>query len=292
MRPGLEDVAEAGRYADPRLLFLDMEARRYAVAIVPVDDVTDGERRLVPLHQGSGTCVRIGGRYLVATAAHVVSDVGTDRYAVLTPVTTKGALKVVGGGHRGGQQGDARDVGWLELAPGAARLAGRAFLDLPRFAAYRTGVGDDLAVYGAPAELGIKRTVDGEPHFTAVSGVWPTRAMTEEQVGPDTTGCRIFLDWPSSVECHDGSYERYPEASGISGGAIWALNLTGHGDAWRADQMQLIGVQFAVQKANGYRYLIGQQMQTWLEMVAEDIPELRREIEQHLAACSLASTLG
>jgi hypothetical protein len=81
---------------------------------------------------------------------------------------------------------------------------------------------------------------------------------------------------------NDESYE-YPEAPGLSGGAIWSLNIKSHGQEWRADQAQLIGVEFAVQRDQGYRYLIGQQIHLWLEMLAEDVPALAPVIGQHLA---------
>ncbi len=264
---------------------MDAELNAYSVAIVPVEEGADGEGKLNPLEQGSGTCVRIGGRFFVATAAHLVSKFPSLRYAVLTPSTTNEVLRVRGGGRRGGGLRDEVDVAWLELAPRGAAIAGRHFLDLARLGAYRDGRGEDVSVYGAPTQLGIRGEREGLPSYTAVGRMFPTRAMSRAEVGEVDHARRIHLHWPRIVAGHNDESFEYPEAPGLSGGAIWAMNTDTHGEGWRADLAQLIGIEFAVQRARGYRYLIGQQLQVWLEMVAEDVPELEPIVRAHLVAC-------
>lgn len=270
-------------YADPRVPQIDAELRKYSVAIVPVEMANEALPTLNPLEQGSGTCIRIGGRFFVATAAHVVPTFPSTRYAVLTPSTKDWVLKVIGGGRRGGGPRDELDVAWLELAPRAAAAAGRHFLDVARLGPYRDGSDEDLCVYGAPAQDRQMGTKDGLPSVTSVASMWATRSMTADEIGDVDRERRIHLLWPRIVMGHNDDAYAYPEAPGLSGGAIWSLNTRAHGASWRADQAQLIGVEFAAQRARGHRYLIGQQIHVWMEMVAEDIPELAPIIAPYLA---------
>lgn len=275
-------------YADPRVPQIDAELRKYSVAIVPVEDTGAALPVANPLEQGSGTCIRIDGRFFVATAAHVVPNFPSTRYAVLTPSTTDWVLRVLRGGRRGGGVRDELDVAWLELAPRAAAAAGRHFLDLSRLAPYRDGAEEDLCVYGAPVQDRQSGKKNGRPSITAVASMWATRAMTGEEIGEVDRERRLHLLWPRMVMGHNENPYEYPEAPGLSGGAIWSVNTRAHGEAWRADQAQLIGIEFAAHRARGYRYLIGQQIHIWLEMVAADLPELAPTIDPYLAGARFA----
>src|SRR4051812_15913316 len=96
------DPSGVTRYADPRSLWINEELSKYAVGIMPVVEEPDGVRTVDSLEQGSGTCIMIGGRYFVATAAHVVAKYPEQYYAIFSPFTANGALKIVGAGKRGG----------------------------------------------------------------------------------------------------------------------------------------------------------------------------------------------
>lgn len=112
--------------------------------------------------------------------------------------------------------------------------------------------------------------------------MWATRALSRDELGEQDYERRMHLEWPRFVIGHnDESYE-YPEPSGISGGGVWSLNIGTHGSDWHPRYAQLAGIEFAVQKGSGYRYLLAQQIHVWLEMVAEDIPELAPTINAHL----------
>jgi hypothetical protein len=283
-------TANAREYPDPRFSLINAEVSRYSVAIVPVLPADTDEELLTldVIAQGSGTCIRIGGRFFVATAAHVVAKFPVTRYAVLTPITSDQVLKVIAGGRRGGGPRDDLDVAWLELSGRAAAAAGRSFLDLGRLAPYCDGADEALCIYGAPTERRVGGTKKGLPSFTAVASMWETRAMTAEQVGDVDRKSRIHVEWPRVVRGHNNESYAYPEPHGISGGAVWSLNTKSQADAWRPEHMQLIGIEFAVQRARGYRYLIGQQIHVWLEMLAEDVPELAPSILAHLAGARIA----
>lgn len=82
-------------------------------------------QNLDPSAMGSGTCIRIGGRYFIATAAHVIMGRRFSQHFVLTPKLSNWSLRIVGGNVRGGGQGEYLDIGWLELHGRAAAFAER-----------------------------------------------------------------------------------------------------------------------------------------------------------------------
>lgn len=275
-----------GRYLDPRVFFYDQELRRYAVSIAPVTRNGDGRWRPDVLQAGSGTCIRIAGRFFIATAAHVVLGFPETSYWVATPTTTTGGLTVIGGGRRGGRNGQALDAAWLELPSSAASAAGRYFLDIARLGPYRNDLGEPVRVYGFPIEHQERRANSAQ----AVGTTWTTRGLAEEDVAGVDRSRRLYLEWLRMVPgLNDQSYEQ-PDAHGLSGGGIWAINTRAHGEAWRPDQAQLIGIQFAVDRDQGHCHLIGQQIHVWLEMVAEDLPELAHTINAHLRGAQLLLT--
>lgn len=276
-------------HPDPRFAALDTELKKYAVAIAPLE-TTDGPLLVLnSTKQGSGTCVVLGGRFFVATAAHVISSDTTEQFAVLTPSTTDRTLAQRGTGRRGGGTRDELDVGWIELAPRAAAVAGREFLPLERLGPFRTGIDDNVHVCGAPRVGGSVKHVEGSVHFTAHLGTWATRPLGKEDVDSGDWERRMYLEWPGTIPGANGVSYEYPAPAGLSGGGLWALNTEAHGRSWRADQAQLVGIELACVR-HGRRYLVGQQIHVWLEMVAEDIPELAPIIKEHLTGGQLSIT--
>ncbi len=264
---------------------LGQELLKYVVVVAPVEE-RDGGLEAATGDRGSGVCVRIDGRFFVATAAHVIAEWSETRYAVLTPSTGDGVLRVVGSGRRGGGRYDKYDVGWLELPPRASAVSGRHFLALERIAPYRDGEGDQLWVVGSPAHDFDRGKREGRDAYTANATAWPTRIATDGQRDAER-GERLIVEWPEKIPGHGHDIDRYPEPRGISGGGVWAANLTTHPDDWRPATMQLVGIEFATYGERDARRLVCQQMHVWLEMVADDIPELADVIQAHLRGASV-----
>jgi hypothetical protein len=87
---------------------LAAELTKYGVTIMPTHRkcepaAVDGvdERDVDLLRTGSGICIHVGGRYFIATAAHVINSVPYDEHFVSTPTTRNWPLLIVDGGHRG-----------------------------------------------------------------------------------------------------------------------------------------------------------------------------------------------
>lgn len=265
-------MAEVPKYEDPRVLQASDEIAKHAVAIVPLyGDEDDLQPDLGS--QGSGTCINIGGRFFIATAAHVIKGYPKKHYMVVTAETSCDVLRLIGGGFRS----DEFDVGWLELHPRAAAASGRHFLDLQRLAPFRTGENDALVVFGAPMAEQTQGTHQGLPRFTATAMMREVGYLSAETVAQDPHRPELYLDWRDPHGTPDTP--DYPAPYGVSGGGVWALNPA---DRWLPSCIQLVGIEFSQRNGGGHRFLVGQQMQVWLEMVAEDIPELSESILQFL----------
>lgn len=279
----MDDIRTPTKYADERVLMLNNELKKYAVSIVPI---LPDMQNLDPSAMGSGTCVRIGGRFFIATAAHVIMDRPFNQHFVLTPKLSNWSLRIVGGNVRGGRQNDYLDIGWLELHGRAAALAERSWLDVARLRTHCVG-DEDLVVFGSPQQDAVRQThPDGSPMLRANGSWWATRAITDvRDLASDDKlgGTKMFLKWPRLIKGHNDEYYETPNAPGISGGSVWATNLD-H-SPWRAEYAQLVGIEYAWARTGvPDRYLKALQIQTWLEMVAEDIPQLRPEIDPVIAA--------
>lgn len=270
-----------GPYADHRVPLVHQELSGYAVGIAPILD--DG-KNIDQSGLGSGTCIRVAGRFFVATAAHVIMGRPYNQNFILTPKTGQWSLRIVKGGLRGGGPRDELDVGWLELHGRAAGNAGRHFLDVTRIRTHCIG-DEDLVVIGSPQQHQERwREEDGTPVLKANAGWWPTRGILDRRdLAEDVDSNRkIFLKWPGRREGHNGEWYEYPEPLGISGGGVWATNFSQ--TPWRPEFLQLVGIEYAVQRGPPDRYLRAFQMQVWLEMLREDAPELAKHIDPILAA--------
>ena len=282
-------MADGEEYADKKVPLVNAELSSYAVAIVPLRDRTlPPVNREGKFEQGSGTCIRIADRFFIATAAHVIDEFPKTRYMILSPTRTDQVRRIVGGDRRGGGDYDSLDVGWLELSSGAAASLRRSFLPVERIHARCDGAGENLAFYGAAEQDQQTSTAaDGLPVITANGYFWATRALVDRaDLGyePDMEN-RLYLDWPKEIVGHDGGPYPLPDAPGMSGGGIWALNLNRlAGDAWRPQHAQLIGIETGwIRRDVPRRHLRGYQMHTWLQMVRDDIPELASVIDPYLS---------
>lgn len=271
---------------------LAAELTKYGVTIMPTHRKCEpaavngvDERDVDLLRTGSGICIHVGGRYFIATAAHVINSVPYDEHFVSTPTTRNWPLLIVDGGHRGGLNGDPLDVGWLELGPAAAAAAERTFLDISRIRTHCEG-DEDLVMCGASLQ-DRQRTpgINGGPQtINNMASCIPTRGIRKadklvEPLHPD----RMFLDWPKRLKDLDDEWRDLPEPNGMSGGGVWALNKRHR--PWRPDVVQLVGIEYAVERrAAAGRYLRAFQMQVWLQMLREDVPELAKYIDPMLAA--------
>jgi hypothetical protein len=270
-------------YSDRTVPIIDAEITKFMVAVVPADLEAQSLR---PGHAGSGTCVTIGGRFFVATAAHVILDHKKLGYAITSETATDFVYLMKGSGTRGGRPRDDIDLGWLELHNEHARGLGREFLPLQRMRTHCNGRNEALAVAGAPIVDQHRDSSSRDKPILSLGAQWyPVGPLFKrEELGeePDLAR-RLYLHWPKHVEDNSGNVVEHPEAFGISGGGIWALNVAQ--ENWSPRCIQLVGIEYSWEhRGVPDRFLRAYQMQLWLQMLAEDIPALRPEIEPFIEA--------
>lgn len=242
------------------------------VALIGFQGDTPGE-------VGSGTCVTIGGRFFVATAAHFIEDyANADLFIVhtRTPKPADQRVPIIGRGLRGGKVTDPVDVAFLEISGESAISIGKKFVPLERLEPCCEDLPQDLAfVYGYPSEK-----VDPELLKQQKVRLQPIGYLTIP-IDPASLGrdrnFDVYLEYPAAGNklTTGEELDKLPAAHGISGGGIWAAHVNEPG-LWSPDKCKLIATE---QSWRGDEWVRGTQIQHWLDLVATDIPELRPLIE-------------
>jgi len=239
-----------------------------------------------PKDLGSGTCIQIASRYFIATAAHVIKGLELEQI-FLVPGTLaprpKDWMPLLGRGGRGGELEHPIDVAWLEVAPAALPILQKKFLPLDRLAPGIYHDQDDLVLFvGFPvARVPQAQLKDRGLRVQPVSYLtetWsPEKWPTELKANPDT-GTDVFIDYNEHADV-DGHHFKMVHPEGMSGGGIWLTKLLPPKGVWAPQRAQLIGIEHASDE--GLSFARGTQMQHWLRMVREDLPELSSAIDGH-----------
>jgi hypothetical protein len=244
---------------------------------------TDGPNE-TPAGLGSGTCIEIGGVFLVATAAHVLLDTTLKQVTVVGSVTrTDLAPRLIACGHRGGGAHDAVDVGWIQLDPRAAKAIGKTFVPLDRLSLEAVELASLSWIYGYPSERLDRRGHKGKPWYLINAIGYLTQVRKGTNAASASPEHDVFLDWPDDVneEAPSGWLKQTPNAPGLSGAGIWQVN-THSKQLWSPESARLVAIECSWSRE--YRWLRGTLVGHWLKMVAEDLPQLAAVIEPVLAA--------
>jgi hypothetical protein len=153
----------------------------------------------------------------------------------------------------------------------------KSFVPAGRLQAERREIANDLAlVFGYPSE-----ETELNPGLNSM-GVQPMSYMTGTldppagvlNYSPDVD---IFLEYAKTGNMlSSGKPADLPQPHGISGGGIWACDVSTDG-LWSPESARLIGIE---KSAHAHGWVRGTQIQHWAQMLAEDLPELR-----HIVIC-------
>jgi hypothetical protein len=235
---------------------------------------------------GSGTCVQIGGRYLIGTAAHNLDDVNE---AIQVGVAALGEIgkcsrqtpRVVGWGRRGGGDFDRLDLAWLELEPRAMPHWipewNRTFVTLDRISLIQPSLGRAAYLLGQPHDYRRDKAIAGVP--TVGLHPLPYMAAVLSPQSPEEAARDVLMYYPSEMSSAEGR-KSAPDPHGLSGCGLWMVNAE-EGGVWTPDRAQLVGIQIS---ARPQEWLRGNLMREWLRLVRDDIPDLRAEIDPVLEA--------
>jgi hypothetical protein len=226
------------------------------------------------LEVGSGVCVCIAGRYLVATVKHnIQDDDGKDVPLSGVEVRSRGekwgeALKV----RRAGRSPDL-DLAWLELNPESLPLPNLHFVAGDDIARLRDE--DDLQpclLQGYPAAI-VERPAEAHGRPLLESGPLLTLSIAStRRKGPHDPGT-FALEWPP----HDGSLDKLlPGPHGVSGGGVWLFSKFQDHEVWSPERARLVGLASSWRQQDREEAIV--RIECWLELVANQIPELRDEV--------------
>ena len=233
---------------------------------------------------GSGTCIKIGDRYLVGTAGHNFDGVTTDQQIVLVPPHrwSNEWLPYTARNHCGRPV----DVGWIEIPETSARALGRDFLSIDRLELGQNHFPDDWClVQGYPAGL-IDRALLGACRLqiagmgfmtdTVEPGQWPT------DVSPPLDRSRdVLLDYIEVGRRSDtGENVNLPNAYGLSGGSVLRVTPPFDSDLWVPGKVHLVAIERGFLETG--RTLTATQIHLWLRLVYEDFADLREVIGPRL----------
>jgi hypothetical protein len=258
------------------------------VALLSGDNPGDAPNS-VKIDGASAVKLKIGGRYFLATAGHVLKDGQVPRIVRGRGEEPIATFANIWWNCRG------VDVGVLELFPADSRNLGN-FLGkdclLPRFRR-RGKVG--VLVSGFPCAYYLK---EGPSTFwsvgkTFIGQLLPTstwsRQWSYSDAGPPNkkkdmlvqypkeTGGQLLVDRHLNRHSAEGMVQANVHPKGLSGAGIWAplFGLTRRSQV-RFPHAQLIGIQVAFHERLGI--LRAGKIGLWLDLIAQKCPELRAAI--------------
>lgn len=225
---------------------------------------------------GSAIAIQIGHYSLLATAAHNVKGLNPLQIEVI-PAGRLDAPRLPAsriGIHRLSET-EKVDVAWIELDIRTC--------DKPRISHVRldqigvlspTSEPQACFVQGYPAEVVVRPSSPAESPLVESDGFLTLPIPSSRRRTPHQPNVDIAVEYPP----HDGSLDSsgVPDPPGISGGGFWLFPRFENCLIWAPDKARLIGI------ARGWwrkeKEFLATRMEHWLEMVAEDFPDIRTEV--------------
>jgi len=267
----------------------EIEAARIHVAsrVVGLRDLDDGQGL------GSAVCIKMGNRYFLATAAHVIS---TGHHV---EVIMKQGEQPISDYANSLWDDETADVGLLELAKEQAdRL--ESFVDETSLctsfdakSAWSVLVGGYPGSQYVPIQRGqigavgmivLCRTVP----LSEWPNDWPPADIDSRELGPPHPQKDILVNYPNETDIQisgpglayaasRGRSGPTPHPSGVSGGGIWlVLFQEKKKTGLRFPDLRLVGIQTRFAENRGI--LRGNLVGVWLDLVKAHYPDLRQTI--------------
>ncbi len=223
---------------------------------------------------GSGTLIKIGSRFLIATAGHNLAGVPDDcLYYVHSKKMIYEQLPFIRRNplSNASDPGEA-DVGYIEMPSEIAiSIEEREFLPLNRIRPFIATWPTRVFLTGFPAEMvPIELATKNKFILSAIGYLTETRMPNQQR----DDSMEILVDYERPLG------RNMPKPHGISGGGLWALPLADRAELWNADDTTLIGIEKSwLETSNCVRCT---QIQHWLKLVANDFPDLAKIVHEYL----------
>lgn len=234
---------------------------------------------------GTGTIFKIGGRVLIATAAHVIVGNPNGR---LWPATEEHRHESEGfPAYASHARHPTLDVAYLEVSPeGAGKYFGnRIYASLDDILV--AGIGREnksVIVVGAPTKnIDVTQLDERTGSVDArVLFYWtlPTPYSDWPHVATDPLSATndFIVGYPTDEQMLAEGFTpiNLPDPGGISGGGIWDQGFDS-GKLWAPERSALVAIQS--RWCPKLRYLRGVQIHHWLRLIHSNFPDLRKSIE-------------
>lgn len=227
---------------------------------------------------GSATCVEIGCRFLLATAGHNFDDVTQDEMMQVIPPNgwSEIPIPVLGRQAADYQNGNAGDVGWIEIDAEIARAHGLQAIPIKSIELDEEIDPKHLYLaHGLPAARTTHRLV-GRTRELSLTSVGYLTLPPERPV--EHTDETILLDYGTTAFGADGKVIPLSHPCGMSGGGIWSVTRGHEASVWSPEKCSFIGIIRGFRKSESL--LAAVPVRRWLEFVLETLPDLRNDIPQ------------
>ena len=223
---------------------------------------------------GSATCLCIGGRYLLATAAHNIDDIRDDSGIRVLPRGRNDhpGIPILSRSHPG-DEAFGHDVAWLELEADGVLSSDLKCFGLEDLKCYQSHAPTmPFLLQGYPAA---EVEVNGNTISPLSLGL-----MT---ISLEPGGGEVFaVEYPPQSKEDIGLELTHPE--GISGGGIWLESRFQDELIWAPVQSTLVAIATTWEESAAR--LSGVGIEHWLGLVAQDFPDLRQLIALTLRGSS------
>ena len=234
------------------------------------------------VENASGTLLKIGFHYLIATAAHCIRDIDLTSIRVAYreknfsdqfTLTRKGAL--------GGAKGDHFDIGYLEVDKSIVEHTPAEFLTLDHIAFGYNPVEALAFLFGFPSKL-VPKEEALERRFRLRSlGLLTVVAKGDSIPGVVDRDIDVVLIYPEQgVLGEQRQLHSVPHPEGISGGSMWIYDPNLANPLLGVHNARFIGIQKSWLPSR--RIAIGNKVIYLLQLIARDYPDLRDIIEQKI----------
>lgn len=224
---------------------------------------------------GSGTCLKIKDRYFIITAGHVISDYSKKDISILLAGWGKSPLHVTNFLNIGyiDDEASGLDIGYLEISKEEAEKLQKEFIEPNVF---RTNINhltnDTVLSCGYPDEIIKREQTEDFNRYTVRASHFQTMTLPADKWPENfNNGIHILLKYPKMVEDVDGNSVKIPDAPGISGGGIWAMNAKFDG-IWSTGITNLIGIHTRWNSKE--RFLVGVQIQHWINLINRNYDDI------------------
>jgi len=236
---------------------------------------------------GTVISIRIGSRYFLATAAHVISSKHKFEIVLrnhdIEPIYEFIACHV----------NAEADVGLLEIDKKGSDLIDSWVVLSDIYHGYNPDKCIPVDVIGYPGEYitPVDKTQITENDFiqynhcmslcyasnTIPSEKWPKEGLCQKSQEENDIfvdydpGGEMYISPPNETEPSRSKMLKCPKLFGMSGGGIWVLESK-TGEIWQPST-KLLGIQSSVHESKGW--MRGTKINSWLKLVADSYPDLK-----------------